>query len=102
MSGVSGNNVVGEYFDGFDYYGFLYDNGTYTTIAPYGGPGTDTTLPGIHGNNIVGYYDDVNSVFHGFEDTISVVPEPSSFVLLGIAGLVGFVVYRFRRKVVTA
>ena len=54
---------------------------TFTTLDdPLGVHGTYAR--GISGNNVVGLYEDSSSRSHGFITTI--VPEPSTFALLGI------------------
>jgi PEP-CTERM motif len=98
-TGVSGDEVVGTYKVGNQSQGFyVYDilTSTYTEIDPYGS--TDTAVNGISGNNIVGWYFDSNGVEHGFEYTIAAVPEPSSFVLLGIVAVIGLAGHCWRRS----
>jgi hypothetical protein len=61
--GISGNSVVGYYYDGYGKHGFLY-NGTGWTPLNY--PGANLTQSmGIGGNSIVGFYYD-SSGEHGF------------------------------------
>jgi hypothetical protein len=64
-TGISGNNIVGTYFNpnsGFT--GFLYNGNTYSTFNV---PGAAMTTPtGISGNNIVGSYSDASFNSHGF------------------------------------
>jgi hypothetical protein len=54
---MSGNTVVGGYYDAiFNLHGFVNNGSTITTVDV---PGAASTLIfGIDGNNIVGYYDD--------------------------------------------
>ena len=63
--GISGNNVVGQYWDSNsnNAHGFLY-NGTTWTSLDYPGA-SDTWVSGISGNNIVGQHSDSSSS-HGF------------------------------------
>src|SRR5208337_4579084 len=59
--GISGNNIVGDYYDSSsNEHGFLYNGSTWTTIDdPLASAGVDgTQANGISGNNIVGYYTD--------------------------------------------
>ena len=92
--GISGNKVVGGYEDtSGNYHGFFYNGSTYTTLDdPLGFKGT--WAQGISGNTVVGYYVDSSGNAHGFEATI--VPEPSTFVLLGV-GAIALIGYRWRR-----
>ncbi|MHB1559738.1 MAG: PEP-CTERM sorting domain-containing protein [Isosphaeraceae bacterium] len=55
-TGISGNEVVGDYGIGGVEYGYLYDtiSKTYTTLAVPGA--TNTTATGIDGENIIGTY----------------------------------------------
>ncbi len=73
-TGVSGNNVVGVYWDASNIrHGFLYNGSTYTTLTP---PGTavegsgyqlgTTSAAGVSGNNVVGWYIDANSQTHAY------------------------------------
>ncbi|MBF0525198.1 MAG: RHS repeat protein, partial [Deltaproteobacteria bacterium] len=63
--GISGNNIVGVYYDGAKQRGFLYNGTTFYSLNYPGA--TETSLGGISGSNIVGYYY-VNDLFmnHGF------------------------------------
>jgi hypothetical protein len=83
--GISGNYVVGEYYDSSGLQnGFLFDGSTYTTIDdPLGVDGT--IAQGIDGTTIVGEYFDANDVAHGFIATA--VPEPGSISLVVFASL---------------
>ncbi len=63
--GVSGNNVVGYYYDGATTHGFLWNGSTYTTLdAP--GATMDTAAYGVEGNKIVGEYRDGSGLAQGF------------------------------------
>ncbi len=74
--GISGNNIVGGYFDSGSghFRGFLYDGASWTTLwpsdpdwqCPYGICVVGTFASGISGNNIVGFYRDGNGVNHSF------------------------------------
>jgi hypothetical protein len=44
-----------------------------------------TEACGIDGNNIVGFYNDSSGNFHGFIDSVSPVPEPSTAALALLA-----------------
>jgi hypothetical protein len=64
--GISGNNVVGFYYDSSSYcHGFLYDGLTYTTIDNPLTGGNLLCLNGISGNTIVGDYSAADGTFHG-------------------------------------
>jgi len=93
--GISGSNIVGYYQDNNDnFHGFLYHNGTYTTLdyAPAGA----TFLYGIDGVNIVGTYEDPLFKYHGFvynlnNDTYTTLDDPNvngggSTLAYGISG----------------
>jgi len=63
-TGISGSNIVGNYFVG-ESFSFLYNGSTYTTLAdPSGTRGTSAN--GISGNSIVGAYYDSSDYGHGF------------------------------------
>jgi hypothetical protein len=99
--GIDGNNIVGRYYDGGGYHGFLYDGSTWTTLD---GPGAWTFPAGIDGDNIVGSLYLGPSVSYGFiANSVTIpgpapVPEPVSLVS-GAIGLacVGAYVRRRRR-----
>ena len=92
-TGISGNDIVGYYFDASDTaHGFLFDGSTWTTLDD---PSGEQTYPsGISGNTVVGYYLDPSTGIHGFEAT---VPEPSTLAL-SAAGAAASIGYRWRRK----
>ncbi|MGD0744382.1 MAG: PEP-CTERM sorting domain-containing protein [Verrucomicrobiota bacterium] len=61
--GISGNNIVGNYSDGNNWHGFLYDGNSYTTLDV---PGAAWTFAdGIDGNNIVGSYNGLGFRYNG-------------------------------------
>ena len=71
--------IVGHYFDGTHTHGFIYNNGTYTTLDdPLG---TDTFITGENDNGqIVGYYTDLSGGEHGFlyvGGTFTTIDNPS-------------------------
>ncbi len=90
--GISGNNVVGDYFNGSSWQGYIYNitSQTYTTLDVPGA--NDTYLQGIDGSNIVGYYDNSYGTF-GFLATP--VPEPSVWAWI-VLGSTGFLARRWR------
>jgi hypothetical protein len=75
LTGIDGPNVVGVYQGppNGDRHGFLYDGVDFTPIDYPGAP--QTTVMGIDGNTVVGYYYDASGFTHGF---IGTVPEPAS------------------------
>ena len=86
-NGISGNDIVGQLYDGGQYpVGFLYDGTTYTLLNdPVAAEGSYAS--GISDGNIVGTYYDINGDPNGF--LAEGVPEPSCVVLIltGIAAL---------------
>ena len=81
LTGISGNNIVGTFINSFSGFiggvgsytnfnalpqGFIYNisTGVYTTLDVPGA--RRTAISGISGNNIVGGYQDINFVYHGF------------------------------------
>ena len=63
--GISGNKIVGLYYDSSDViHGFLYNGATWTTLDFPGS--TYTEADGISGNRIVGSYADAAGNKHGF------------------------------------
>lgn len=77
--------LVGSYQINFSINGFLYNNGAFSTIDFNGA--SQTELFGINDNGVVvgGYASSTSNGIQAFEDIIA--PEPSSFLLLGTAGL---------------
>jgi formylglycine-generating enzyme required for sulfatase activity len=100
---LDGNTIVGDYADSsFRVHGLVYDGTSYSTLDhPLG---YDTTLSGIQGNMIVGYYSVDGSILLAstteFRSFIAIVPEPSTLLLaaLGMTGVV-FLGRRCRRCV---
>ena len=87
-SGISGNNIVGTYYDGTGQHSYLYDGSSYTTIDhPLGANGT--YAQGISGNDIVGYYYDGLGNQHGFLAATSLVASVTGGQGYGTAGLSG-------------
>ncbi len=69
VTGIDGNNVVGQYNDSsYNTHGFVYNLSTssYTAILNYPGATNGTYPGGISGNNIVGWYQLSDNYFHGF------------------------------------
>ena len=63
---ISGNNIVGAYWDAFYHlYNFIYNGSTYTTLNDPSAVG-NTYPQGISGNNVVGSYQDLAGHNHGF------------------------------------
>ena len=63
--GVSGNNVVGSYYDSTGaYHAYLYNSGTYTVLNP---PSSiDSDARAVSGDNVVGPYTKSTSLTPGF------------------------------------
>ncbi len=62
-----------------------------------GAGSTNTLAIGIDGNTVVGSYS-AGSYGYGFEYTIAAVPEPSSFILLGLAAAAGICCLQLTRR----
>jgi probable HAF family extracellular repeat protein len=84
-------DIVGYFVDGQgNIHGFLYVNGTYTTIDDPNAIGIPfapavTQVYGINDSgDLVGNYVDVSGVFRGFVATLT-VPEPSTLALLAMS-----------------
>ncbi len=74
--------VVGSYTENGDDYGFVYDNGTLTTLSVPGA--TDTSVTAINDRGeIAGIYDD-SSGYHDF------VYDNGTYTTLNVPGAVGF------------
>jgi uncharacterized membrane protein len=64
-NGLSGNIVVGDYFDTSNRdHAFLYNGSTYTTLNPPGS--TDSSAYDVSGSNVVGFYFDASHNTHAF------------------------------------
>jgi probable HAF family extracellular repeat protein len=92
--------VVGFYNDAAgNPHGFIYSNGSFTSLDDNAGPATRTTINGINNlGQIVGFaLENGNTV--GFVGAPLVVPEPSllSLLALGSTALVGMCILRSRR-----
>jgi len=93
INGIFGRYIVGgfqvSHNGNQEGHGFLYDGSTWTTIdEPLSSSlNNGTSVTGIYGNTIIGYYyDGVGFNYpHGF---IATVPEPSTFALMLIAAVV--------------
>jgi len=69
-NGISGSNVVGNWYpSSYKYQGFLYNGSTYTTLSVPGATGT--YAEGISGNEIAGYYNNNTTGYNGFLYNIS-------------------------------
>ena len=90
---IDGDNIGGFYYDAQNrMHGFLYDGVNWKSIdAP--NATTRTTVLGINGDDIVGYYGDASG-YHGFVYTI---PEPATAGLMGL-GLAGLLASRKRKS----
>jgi len=63
-NGISGNTIVGEYFDASNArHGFLFDGVSYQTFDY---PSGNSSIKGIDGSQIIGIYYDGFSVGHGY------------------------------------
>jgi hypothetical protein len=97
--GVSGNNVVGNFYDSANaVHGFLYNGSSYTTLDDplAGGPYPYTYAYGVSGSTVAGFYS-ASSGIHGFLYNSGVyttfdVPGAKDTYIRGISGnhLVGF------------
>src|ERR1035438_9073549 len=71
LHGISGSNIVGNYYDASNgSHGFLYNGSTYTTIHPPSAS-LGTGMGGVSGDKIVGSYRDASNIAHGFVYSIS-------------------------------
>ena len=92
-TGVSGNRVVGYYYQGspFVMHSFIYEQGEYTTYDVPASLGDDTQIRGIHGDKIVGHYIGTSGAYYGF---VATIPEPHTLQLLATVCLSCLVVRR--------
>ena len=74
--GVSGNNVVGVYYNAAGFHGFFYDGSSWTTLDDPLSAG-ETYATAVDGDTVVGYYTDASGINRGY---IVTVPEPSTFI----------------------
>jgi hypothetical protein len=89
-TGISGNTIVGYYYDGSTYQGFLYNGSSYATLSV---PGAwDTHAHGISGNNIVGVSSLGAFLYNGSTYTILSVPGAQETSAYGVSGnnIVGY------------
>jgi len=80
--GISGSTILGSYYDGSAWHGFIDAAGTYSTLD---GPGSNhTRVYGMSGNTIVGDYNNsTNTTTHGFTyntttSSFSTMDEPNA------------------------
>jgi hypothetical protein len=91
LTGIAGNNIVGEYHNGSSWSGFLYNGSTFTDINLPSASCT-TYINGISGSDIFGYYYDhltgIRSgfIFDGTNYTTINYPESISTLITGISG----------------
>ena len=104
-SDIDGDNIVGWYKDitQGDLHGFVYDykTGAWTTLD-YPGAWT-TVISGISGNTFVGYYSYPANPYSAnpypsYQGFIYTTPEPSTIVLLLIAGLASLPIFLRKLK----
>jgi probable HAF family extracellular repeat protein len=77
--------VAGYYIDGSGHYhGFVYSNGTYTTIDPVGSVFTDVMSINNLGQ-VTGYYEDSSGHYHGFLATPATSRHTASVTLTGVS-----------------
>jgi hypothetical protein len=78
--------LVGYFNDSAGQHGFVDMGGQFTTLdAP--GAGLGTRAAGINASGtVVGFYDDINAVAHGFV-AVAAVPEPGTMTLAAIGAL---------------
>ena len=87
--GVSGNNIVGRYFDSAGRsHGFLYNGSTWSTLD-FPGTFTGTAATGVDANgNIIGDYTPPSG--GNGDGFLMAVPEPCSLTLVGVGLLALF------------
>jgi hypothetical protein len=90
--GISGGDIVGDYYDGNAILGFLYDGSTYTTFNVFPGAIEETSVGGISGDNMVGSYfngntsEDEGFLYNGNTYTTLSVPGALATQASGISG----------------
>ncbi len=95
VNGISGNLIVGSYFDGSSAIkSFVYDGSTFTTLFDPNSYEYGTYAEDIDGTTVVGYYYGANGLYNGF---IAVVPEPSTWLLVA-SGAIGLIVCAGRAR----
>jgi len=94
-SGINESTITGCYMNnlGSHQSGFVYDGTTWTSIDYPGAAATEVT--GISDGMLFGCYND-GSRWHGF--TATLVPEPSSLVMLLTLCCMGFIAYVRKRS----
>lgn len=105
--GINDNGIaVGYYGDSTtSQHGFLYNTitGQYTFLddpsEAFDNGVEVTQITGINNaGEITGFYSDANGIFHGFVASSEVVPEPSSFALMGLGLLAVCLMERRKRN----
>lgn len=86
--GISGNTIIGTYFDTSGAHGYLFDGTNYSAFN-YAGA-LNTYLRGIDGNNLVGYFQDDTGwhgyYFDGINFHVINAPNAANTYLTGISG----------------
>lgn len=81
ITGISGNTVVGYFYDDFSVgRGFAYDGKYWSIINPPGA--TRTVANDIDGNTIVGEFEDATGM-HGFSTTVPAAPTEFKYAVAG-------------------
>ena len=98
-NGINNEGVVTGYYysdSSGDFSGFLWNNGTFTSLNFPGAVSTGITSINDQGD-LTGYYVDLNGTFNGF--VAYAIPEPSTLTLLSIGSAgAGWCLYRRRRR----
>jgi len=97
---VSSNYVIGDFVGSDGQQGYVYNisTGLYTTLDAPNGSGAYTYPIAVDGNVVVGDFEGGLLNNQGFIYIASAVPEPSSFILLGLP-IIGLLVYLRRHRV---